>query len=161
MSGTDVVHLISDIEVFNHFSNEELGILSQYFRRVPFKASDIVVKEGDVGSAFYIVMQGTLKVFLPQEMASGLDMRASDVKLNILQAGDCFGEYAMIDRSPASASIVAITDGELIKVDAADFDQILDANDRIAKIFYRNVLHILIRRLRIREKEYDLLLMPS
>ena len=161
MSGTDIVHLISDIEVFNHFSNEDLGILSQYFRRVPFKASDIILKEGEIGSAFYIVMQGALKVYLPQEIASGPELRASDVKLNVLQAGDCFGEYAMIDRSPASASIIAITDGALIKVAAADFNQILDANDRIAKIFYRNVLHILIRRLRIREKEYDLFLMPS
>jgi CRP-like cAMP-binding protein len=161
MSQTDVVHLISDIEVFDHFSNEELRILSQYFHRLPFKASESIVKEGDAGSAFYIVMHGTLKVFLPQEMTGRLEMRASDVKLNILQPGDCFGEYSMIDRSPASASISAITDGELIKVSRADFDQILDANDRIAKIFYRNVLHILLRRLRMREKEYDLLLLPS
>ncbi len=161
MSKTDVVHLISDIEVFNHFSNEELSILSQYFHRLPFEASEIIVKEGDAGNAFYIVMRGTLKVFLPQEITGRLEMRASDIKLNILQPGDCFGEYAMIDRSPASASIVAITDGDLIKVSRADFEHILNANDRIAQIFYRNVLHILLRRLRRREKEYDLLLVPS
>lgn len=161
MSRSDVVHLIATIEVFKHFSNEELGILSQYFHRVPFQAADVIVEEGDAGHAFYIVMRGTLKVFLPQERAAGLDMRASAIKLNVLQAGDCFGEYSMIDKSPVSASIVAITDGELIKIAGADLDQLLNSDDRMAKLFYRNILHILIRRLRQREKEYDLLLIAS
>jgi len=82
----------------------------------------------------------------------------SALKVNILQKGDCFGEYSMIDKSPASASIGALTDGELMRITETDFDHILTTHDHIAKIFYRNVLHILIQRLRMREKEYDLLL---
>lgn len=158
MLQSDVVQLISDIDVFKHLSHEELGLLSQYAHRVPFKLSDTIVHEGDVGADFYIVMRGTLKVFLPQEMAGGVATRVSDVKLNILREGDCFGEYSMIDKSPASASIVALSDGELMRIAGADFEHVLATHDRLAKVFYRNVLHILIKRLRMREKEYDLLL---
>lgn len=158
MVQTEVVHLISDIKVFDHFSNEDLAFLSPYFQRVPFKTSDTIVHEGETGVDFYIVMQGTLKVFLPQKIAGAEETRVSDVKLNILREGDCIGEYAMIDKAPASASIVATSDGELLRIAEADFDHILAINDRIAKLFYRNVLHVLIKRLRLREKEYDLLL---
>ncbi len=158
MLQSDVALLISDIAVFNHFSNEEIGFLSQYFQRVPFRTSDTIVHEGDKAADFYIVMRGTLKVFLPQEIAGEVETRVSVVKLNVLREGDCFGEYSMIDKSPASASIVATSDGELMRMAETDFDHILATKDRIAKIFYRNVLHLLIRRLRMREKEYDLLL---
>ena len=154
----EVAHLISDIEVFDQFTNEDFDLLSEYFQRVPFKASEVIIKEGDDASAFYIVMRGELKVFLPQEIDGSIEKRASDVKLNILKKGDCFGEYSLISQNPASASIVAIGEGELIKISEADFNHILASNDRIAKIFYQNVLRILIRRLRMREKEYDLIL---
>lgn len=154
----DVVQLISEIAVFKHLSNEELGLLSKYFQWVPFRTSDTIVHEGDVEAGFYIVTRGTLKVFLPQEIAGGVETRVSALKLNVLQKGDCFGEYAMIDKSPASASIVATSNGELMRIAETDFNHILATDDHIAKIFYRNVLHILIKRLRMREKEYDLLL---
>ena len=103
-------------------------------------------------------MSGKLKVFLPQEIEDGIEKRVSDVKLNVLKEGDCFGEYALIDKRPASASIVAISDGELVKIAEDDFNHVLASNDRLAKIFFHNILRILIRRLRVREKEYDLLL---
>ena len=154
----EVVHLISDIEVFDQFTNEDFDLLSAYFQRVSFKASDVIIEEGDDASAFYIVMRGKLKVFLPQEIDGSIEKRASDIKLNILKEGDCFGEYSLIDQSPASASIVAVGEGELLKISEADFNHILASHDRIAKIFYQNVLRILIRRLRMREKEYDLIL---
>ena len=158
MFQSEVVQLISDIEVFDHFTNEEFDLLSGYFQRIPFAELDIIIKEGDEGSAFYIVMSGKLKVFLPQEIEDGIEKRVSDVKLNVLKEGDCFGEYALIDKRSASASIVAISDGELVKIAEDDFNHILASNDRLAKIFYHNILRILIRRLRVREKEYDLLL---
>ena len=111
MFQSEVVQLISDIEVFDHFTNEEFDLLSGYFQRIPFAELDIIIKEGDEGSAFYIVMSGKLKVFLPQEIEDGIEKRVSDVKLNVLKEGDCFGEYALIDKRSASASIVAIQCG--------------------------------------------------
>ena len=80
------------------------------------------------------------------------------MKLNILKEGDCFGEYAIIGHTPASASITATESGEVIKIQRDDFNRILMTNDRIARTVYHNMLRILIRRLRKREKEYDMIL---
>ena len=133
MLPSDVVQLLSQVDVFDQLSNEELGMLSQYVQRVPFRTSDTIVREGDEGTGFYIVTRGTLKVFLPQDIAGGVATRVSALKLNVLRKGDCFGEYAMLDKSPASASIVALSDGELMRIAETDFDYILASYDRVAK----------------------------
>ena len=78
--------------------------------------------------------------------------------MNLLKPGDCFGEYSLIDKAKSSASIVAIEAGELFRLHEDDLDRILNNNLRIAKTFYFNILRILIRRLRKKEDEYDLVL---
>ena len=60
----------------------------------------------------------------------------SKVQLNTLCAGDCFGEYSLIDQNPISASVVATEAGELIQITKPAFDAVLQANDRIAKTVY-------------------------
>jgi formate hydrogenlyase transcriptional activator len=83
----------------------------------------------------------------------------SKVQLNTLNEGDCFGEYSLIDQQPTSASVIAIQPGELIKITKPAFDAILQADDRIAKTIYYNILRILIRRLRKLNTDYNLFLL--
>ena len=78
----------------------------------------------------------------------------SKVQLNTLCAGDCFGEYSLIDQNPISASVVATEAGELIQITKPAFDAVLQANDRIAKTVYFNILRILVGRLRKLDAEY-------
>ena len=93
--------------------------------------------------------------FLPEEIKGRSEHRISDVELNDLKAGDCFGDYSLITNMPASASIIARQSGEMIKIPENDFQDILSLNDRIAKTIYHNLLCTLIKRLRKREREYD------
>ena len=77
------------------------------------------------------------------------------MKLIIDNEGDFFGEYSLIDSKPASASVIATQAGELIKITKHNMDNILENNDRIAKIVYLNILKILVERLRHINREYD------
>jgi CRP-like cAMP-binding protein len=73
----------------------------------------------------------------------------------MLQAGDCFGEYSLLDQQLTSASVTATQDGELLKITKPAFDEILNANDHIAKIIYYNLLQVLIGRLRKLDASYN------
>ncbi len=132
-------------------------MFSNHCQKVIFREGDTLIEEKHAVSAFYVIIKGQLKVFLPQYIEGRREQRISDVRLGILNEGDCFGEYSLIDRKPASASIIATRSGELLKIPENDFNRILDANDRIAKTIYHNILRMTINRLRKREKEYDLL----
>jgi CRP/FNR family transcriptional regulator/CRP/FNR family cyclic AMP-dependent transcriptional regulator len=158
MFNNEIVRILLESEVFRGLTGDDLKIVSKHCQKVTLKEKDTLIQEGHPAGAFYIVVKGQLKVVLPQEIEGRREHRVSDVKLNVLKEGDCFGEYSIIDKMPASASVIATQAGELIKIAESDFNNILMTNDRVAKAVYYNILRMLIRRLRKREKEYDLIL---
>jgi CRP-like cAMP-binding protein len=96
---------------------------------------------------------------VPQQTRGQGERRTTKVQINTLNAGDCFGEYSLIDQQPISASVIATQPGELMKITKPAFDAILQANDHIAKTVYYNVLHLLIKRLRKLNTDYNLFLL--
>ena len=58
---------------------------------------------------------------------------------------------------PALASVIGVQPGKVLKIKEDEFDRIM-GNDHIGKTVYQNLLRILIRRLRKKDKEFDLVL---
>ena len=139
---------------------------NQIFERLPealiqslFDAGDIatvpggtvLVNEGDPPERLYIVLSGEVEVFLPANAE-----RISPVNLSRLGPGDCFGEYAFIDRQPTSASIRALREVEIYSIANDRFQEFLDTHYTVASVIYRNLLNILVQRLRASNAELDL-----
>lgn len=158
MSRDEILRILSKSQVFKGLTEHELELFSDHCKKVAFQEGETLMREGHLGSAVHIVIKGELNAVLPQQIEGRKEQRVSEVRLNVLKEGDCFGEYSIIGEMPASASIVATQTGELIKIPADGFKQILAKNDHIAKTLYYNILRTLIKRLRKREKEYDLIL---
>ena len=156
-----VVQLLGRVKVLQDLEGEDLERFAGACRKVPFGEGDMILNEGDPPSGFYVVAEGELRVFLPREVKGKKERRISDVDLNRLREGDCFGEYSLIDRQPVSASIRAVRAGSVVLIETEAFLQIIEGDDRIEKIVYRNLLRILVQRLRKREKEYDFLLLSD
>jgi CRP-like cAMP-binding protein len=110
-----------------------------------------IVGEGEALDKLYIVLGGKAEVYLPQN-----ESRFSPVKLSELAPGDCFGEYAFVDRQPASASIRAASDAEVYAIHFDTLHKFLDRHHSVASILYRNLLNILVERLRASNAELDL-----
>jgi len=156
-----VVKLLSGVEAFQGLNEEELEPFARACRKVAVREGETLVEEGDPAPGFHVVAEGTFRVFLPETIKGRKEHRISEVKLNRLREGDCFGEYSLMDRRPASASVRAASQGEVVQITEEDFLRILEGNDRIGRIVYRNLLRVLVRRLRKREKEYDLVIVPG
>ncbi len=116
-----------------------------------------MIEIGQRPSALYILIKGQLRILLPEQLEGRKEHRASEIKLNTLNEGDCFGEYSLIEKTTASASVIGVQSGEVLKIPENEFHQIM-ANDLIGKKIYYNLLHILIKRLRKKEEELDLVL---
>jgi CRP-like cAMP-binding protein len=165
MSENETLQALAKAEIFQGLTSDEVRIFYESSQRVTFDKTDTVIEKGQVGSALYIILKGQfevdlpLGVYVPQPTGSQIERRMSKVQLNTLNAGDCFGEYSLIDQQPASASVIATQAGELLKITKPAFDAVLQANDRIAKTVYHNILRILIGRLRKLNTEYNLFLL--
>jgi CRP/FNR family transcriptional regulator, cyclic AMP receptor protein len=102
--------------------------------KVSLHPGETLFNEGDPGDALYIVAHGTVRI------VHGTDMVYEDV-----QAGGILGEMALVDAgTPRSASAIAATYAELIKVDASQFVTLI----MNAPNFALMVMGVMARRLR-------------
>ena len=158
MAKGKIIQVLQDSEVFRGLDEDRLLPFADAATAVSFKAGETLIREGQPGAALHILTRGELQVLLPKRIQGASAARISEIRLNTIRPASCFGEYSLMDGRPASASIVAQTEGQLLRIPDVDFNRILESDDRTARIVYRNVLRALIARLREREREYDLVL---
>ncbi len=91
---------------------------------ISIPAGSFVFREGERGEEMYIIQEGEVelvKQFGPEEK-----------RLMALEAGDFFGEMAMLESRPRSASARVLKDARLLPVDASTFDQMLREYPEVA-----------------------------
>jgi CRP-like cAMP-binding protein len=161
----ETLRALANTEIFNGLTPDEVKILYEASQRVTCEKPATVIEKDQAGSALYIILRGQfevdlpLGVYVPQQIGGKVERKMTKVQLNTLNAGDCFGEYSLIDHQPTSASVIATQPGELLKITKPAFEAILATNDHLAKIIYGNMLRILIRRLRKLNTDYNLFLL--
>lgn len=104
---------------------------SAHLRVLPLGA--IVVNEGDDGHSLFVVQSGSLKVYL-------MDENGREMTLSLLGPGDYFGELALLDEAPRSASVMALQRSELLQISRPSFLALLDDNPAWVRILLRNLV---------------------
>lgn len=77
---------------------------------INLKAGKSIFKEGDLGRAMYIVLEGTIEIYVV--------INGEDTKLALMQQGDFFGEMALFRQKPRSACARVISDVRLAVIDS-------------------------------------------
>lgn len=128
---------LADVPLFSDLDGEELEEISRRAVVRSFPRNALVVHEGDDSDSLYVVLSGRVKVFLGDE-------EGREVIINTLGPGDYFGELALFDSAPRSASVMTMEQCRLGVLSRSDFEQAVDRNGRIAL----KVMRGLIQRLR-------------
>jgi CRP-like cAMP-binding protein len=89
-----------------------------------FKSGSVLFHEGEDGDEMYIVQSG--RVAIKKKVKDG------DAVLAILEKGDFFGEMAILERLPRSATAEVVEDGDLIVISSEVFGDMIKANPEIA-----------------------------
>jgi CRP/FNR family cyclic AMP-dependent transcriptional regulator len=154
MLDKDGIKILSDIPLLEGLNYGDVRQVLDICTIEVVRYNQVVLKEGDVGNALYIVISGGLEVFLPEH---GEDTeRFSKIVLNTMRAGDFVGEYSLIDKISVSATVAAVEETVLFKITRAAFEDLVSTSDRIGRVLYRNLLMSTIRRLRDKDKELDM-----
>jgi CRP/FNR family cyclic AMP-dependent transcriptional regulator len=109
---------------------------------------ELLFNEGDKGDAMYLIREGKIKI----TKGRGADEKV----LAVLKEGDFFGEMAIIDGSPRSATATSVTDTSLLVIDKETFRNKIKENPLIEYI-----LETLARRLRTTDEQIRLLTIKS
>jgi hypothetical protein len=119
------------LSLFKHVDEKILESLAGKFKGRTFAAGDIIIKEGDPGNSFYILVGGKAEAW---QMGS----HGRQIRLGLMNKGTYFGEIALLKDSPRTATIEALTPVSVLSLDRKDFDRLLkDApglKDRLVEV---------------------------
>lgn len=89
-------------------------------QRVDYRAGQTVIKQGDEGDYFYVIVKGKCQV------TRETPLNKDGIKLAELGMGDTFGEEALISEAKRNANVTMLTDGVLMRLGKEDFKQLLN-----------------------------------
>jgi CRP/FNR family transcriptional regulator, cyclic AMP receptor protein len=113
-NGAALIPVLSAVRIFQHLSRVDLARIAQVATVKRVAAHSIVFFEGNRADAFFVVLSGALKVF----------QTANDGRVRVLGTigpGETFGELAMLDGQPRSASVETIGASELLVIARDDW----------------------------------------
>jgi len=129
--------LLTSVELFAEMNEEEIDDLTSLAQIKKLDKDSTIFHAGDLADAVFVVASGRVKVVIT----------SSDGKefiLTVLGAGQVFGEMALLESAPRSASVVTLSAVEVLVISRTDFQRLLDSNPRISQ----RLMAILSRRLR-------------
>ena len=123
--------LLARSELFGHLSVRDRRMLASYFTFVNQRPGALIIREGERSDTFYAIKKGKVEVFL----GSG----ANPMQLAVLSAGQVFGEVAAVKGTPRTASVRAMTDCELLKMEGADLKEFLAQNHEVRDMLEKQI----------------------
>ncbi len=123
---------LKSVDLFAETSEEVLAEVAAILAEVEVSAGQTFLHKGDMGSSLYIIVEGQVSIY------------EGERKLASLGENDIFGELALLDPAPRSASVTAVSDTRLFRLDQEPFNELLEDHSEIG----RKMLQILARRLR-------------
>lgn len=132
ISTVEKVLFLKSIDLFSQIPGEDLSQIAQITDEVQYEEGDEIFHEGDPGDSLYLVIEGRVRV------------HRGGSEVAVLGERQVFGEMALLDSEPRSASVLAITDLTLLKIARDDFTEILAEKAEIAQ----GIIKVLTRRLR-------------
>ena len=146
-------NLLRDKVLFAEFNNAEMEEFLDLLEEEHYAAGDLIVKQDDRGECMYILVSGRAKV---QHRKNG-----RPIDLAILQAGDFFGELALVDEGPRSANVLALEACVLLKITQAAIAALAGVYPGAAFKLLIAIGRIMVDRLRRANERYiDSLLFP-
>jgi CRP-like cAMP-binding protein len=133
----NLTELLAKVELFSELSAEELATVASVASARSVVKDTVVFHGGDAADAVYVISSGKVKV-----VTTSTD--GKEFILTVLGAGQVFGEMALLEEAPRSASVITLTTVELVAIKRDDFHHLLNTSPGIS----RSLLAILSRRLR-------------
>src|SRR5262245_18133822 len=133
----DERELLRTVPIFVELSDEDVASLARLTARKRYPKDTVVFFENEEGDTFFMILEGRIKVTI-----LGDDGR--EIILSVLGPGDFFGEMALLDNEPRSATAIAVEDAELLSLHRTDFQGVIGDNPAISHA----LIKILTARLR-------------
>jgi uncharacterized membrane protein len=105
--------MLAEVELFEHLNDDDRVRLAGLIDELTLSAGETLFNAGEPGESLYVVRSGEVDLFIK-------DTAGQRIPLAMVGAGEVFGELALLDRSPRTATAIAMTDSTLLELDRED-----------------------------------------
>lgn len=123
------VLFLKEVSLFKNISSERLAKIATIAKEVEFSKGERIINEGDEGDSLFILIEGGVSIIKGKETIANLGPK------------DFFGEMAILDSEPRSATVVADTDIISLKISREDFTEILIDEHEIMLAIIKSLVH--------------------
>jgi CRP/FNR family cyclic AMP-dependent transcriptional regulator len=113
------IHSLEQCALFAHVQPAGLRILAGAMIRRRFRRNEVIFHQGDPGDSLHVVATGAVKIVLPSP-------DGEEAIIATLRPGDFFGELALLDGAPHSATATAVEPVDTMSLARAPFQELLD-----------------------------------
>ena len=131
------IETLEHVYLFQDLSADDLAQLAQRATLKRFPKNSVLVNEGDDTDSLYIIQSGKVKIYLSDE-------DGKELVLSLIGPGDYFGEIALLDESPRSASAMSLEECKIYVLNKPQFEAFLKQDTAVCL----RVMRGLTRRLR-------------
>ena len=137
-----IILWLKRIEIFEQLAVNELAAVASVTEEIDFAENHEVIKENDQGDTLYLIIEGRVSVFKRQE-------DGSEIELDFMDAGDYFGEMALFEDLPRTATIRTTTPCRMLMLHKQEFKEMVREYPQIALAICK-ILSARIRKLHTR-----------
>ena len=130
------IERLSQVQLFSACNARDLSRIASLVEEVEVPAGRVLIRQGELGEEAFVIADGRAKATIRGKGSAKLG------------AGECFGEMALLDDAPRSATVTAETDMQLFVLGSRQFSALLKEEPGIA----RRVLNAVAERLRAAER---------
>lgn len=138
---TDVFEILKNVPIFQNLSRREFHKIEGILHQRTWNADEAIVNESDPGVGMYIIVSGEVQI--TQTGDDGIEQQ-----LATLTSGDFFGEQALLDESPRTASAIAAEPCRIIGFFRPDLLDLIESNPRLGLKIVMRLSQMISMRLR-------------
>ncbi len=132
---TDKLDILRAVPLFADLDERSLQAVAMFAHDASFRADEVVMLEGEPGDTFYVIVEGTVRI------------ERGDRTIRSMTGGGFFGEIALIDQRPRTATVICVTDIRALEIHRHEFERLLETLPAV----HRRVRAAVDRRVRGRD----------
>ena len=129
----DTVNVLKKVPLFLGLETSDIEKLVPLFVEKVYPAEKYIITEGSPGDSMYILVTGSVRIL--KKVSD-----SEEIIINHLFDRTYFGELALVDNLPRSASVVTNETSRILRLKRSKLNDLLDHNPPIAQTFYKNCL---------------------
>jgi CRP-like cAMP-binding protein len=137
----DRIEFLKTVPFFDQLSNRQIKGVSDVMFQRSYDADELVFEEGQPGAALFLILDGKVAIEIFRE--------SSTTRLAVLQKGAFFGEMALLDETPRSATARALEPTRTLALYRNDLNELVQRDAKTACQIYRSLAGMIADRLRL------------